>query len=106
VNISFLGNWFNLGENEMSITDKRAKTASAQGKSIRSKPLMQAVGDWLFRGSRVYRLSEPDRMLKTVKVNWEAETTDVQDDYGQIFYDIPWDDLEFWNPEDYHLAEE
>ena len=45
-------------------------------------------------------------MLKTVKVNWEAETTDVQDDYGQIFYDIPWDDLEFWNPEDYHLAEE
>jgi hypothetical protein len=88
------------------MTYKRTKTAPAQGKSIRSKTVMQAVGDWLFRGNRVYILSEPDRMLTTRKIHWDAETSDVQDDDGQMFYDIPWDDLEFWNPEGYHLPDE
>jgi hypothetical protein len=90
----------------MRITEKRANKASAEGKSIRSKPEMQAVGNWLFRGSRVYRLSEPDRMLKTVKINWDAETTDVQDEDGTVLYGISWDRLEFWNPEDYHLPDD
>src|SRR5208337_3978703 len=104
--ISFLGNCPDLGENEMSITDKRAKTASAPGKSIRSKPLMQAVVNWLLRGSRVYMLAAPNRMLTTKRINWDRETTDLEDEDGNVFYDIPWDDLEFWNPEDYHLPDD
>jgi len=82
------------------------RAASAQGKAIPSKTVMQAVGNWLFRGSRVYRLCEPDRMLKTVKINWDAETTDVQGADGTVFYGISWNDLDFWNPEDYHIAGE
>ena len=50
--------------------------------------------------------SEPDRMLKTLKVNWDSETSDVQAQDGTVFRDVPWDELEFWNPEDYHLAGE
>jgi len=88
------------------MTYKRAKTASANGKSSRSKTVMQAVGDWLFRGNRVYILSAPNRMLTTKRINWDRETSDVEDENGNVFYDLPWDDLEFWNPEDYHLADE
>jgi hypothetical protein len=73
---------------------------------IRSKTALRAVGNWLFRGSEVYLLSEPDRTLRTVKINWDAQTTDLRDEDGQVFHDVPWDDLEFWNPEDYHLADE
>ncbi len=29
-----------------------------------------------------------------------------EDEDGNVFYDIPWDDLEFWDPDDYHLADE
>jgi hypothetical protein len=90
----------------MSINDKRAKTASVEGKSIPSKTVMQAVGDWLFRGNRVYKLSVPNRMLTTKRINWDRETSDVQDEDGKVFYDVSWDDLEFWNPEDYHLPED
>ena len=102
--MSSLGNYRDLGDNKM--TNKRAKTASSQGKSIRSKPLMQAVGDWLFRGNQVYMLLAPNRMLTTQRINWDRETSDVQDEDGNVFYDIPWDDLEFWNPEDYHLPDD
>ncbi len=73
---------------------------------MESHSSMQAVGDWLFRGSRIYRVSEPDRMLKTLKVNWDSETSDVQAPDGTVFRDVSWDELEFWNPEDYHLAGE
>jgi len=68
--------------------------------------LTQAIGNWLFGGNRVYRLSEPNRMLKTRKINWDAQTSDVEDAAGTVFYDVPWDELEFRNPEDYHLAGE
>jgi len=90
----------------MRNTNTRAKGTSAQGKTIRSKPLMQAVGDWLFRGNRVYLLSAPNRMLTTKRINWDRETSDVRDKDGNVFYDVSWDDLEFWNPEDYHLPDE
>jgi hypothetical protein len=56
---------------------------------------MQAVGDWLFRGSRVYRLSEPDRMLKQRKIHWNRQTCDVEDEDGTVFYDVSWDDIDF-----------
>jgi len=71
-----------------------------------SKTAMRAIYNWLFRGTHVYRLSDPDRKLTTVKVNWDAQTTDLRDEDGQVFHDVPWDDVEFWNPEDYHLADE
>ena len=51
-------------------------------------------------------LSVPNRMLTTQRINWDRETSDVQDEDGNVFYDIPWDDLEFWNPEDYHLPDD
>ncbi|MGO9570477.1 MAG: hypothetical protein ACLP5H_23345 [Desulfomonilaceae bacterium] len=70
---------------------------------VRSKTVMKAVGNWLFRGSRVYLSSEPDRILRTVKIDWGAGTSDVEDEDGRVFHDISWNDLEFWNPEDYHL---
>ncbi len=73
---------------------------------IEARSSMQAIGDWLFRGSQVYMLGEPDRILKTVRVNWDAQTSDVQAEDGTMFWDVPWDRLEFWNPEDYHLAGE
>ncbi len=88
------------------MTCKRAKTDSVEGKAIRSKTITQAIGDWLFRGNRVYRLCQPDRMLTTKRINWDRETSDVQDEDGGIYYDVSWDDLEFWNPEDYHLPDE
>jgi hypothetical protein len=72
----------------------------------RTSALTQAIGNWLLRGSRVYLSSEPDRMLKTVKINWNRGTSDVEDEHGRVSLDISWDDLEFWNPEDYHLAGE
>jgi len=88
------------------MTYKRAKTASEQGKPIQSKTAMQAIGDWLFRGNQVYMLSAPNRMLKTVRINWGRQSSDVEDEDGNVFYDVCWDDLEFWNPEDYHLPDD
>lgn len=75
-------------------------------KEKRTSALTQAIGNWLLRGSRVYLSSEPDRMLKTVKIDWNRGTSDVEDEDGRVFQDISWDDLEFWNPKDYHLAGE
>ena len=106
MNISFLGNCRDLGENEMRNTDKRTSTASAEGKAIPSKTVMQAIGDWLFRGNQVYMLSAPNRMLKTLRINWGRETSDLRDEDGNVFYDVPWDDIEFQHPEDYHLSDD
>ncbi len=69
----------------MSITDKRAKTASARGKVIRSKTVMRAVGDLLFLGNEVYMLAAPDRMLTVKKIHWDRETTDLEDEQGTGF---------------------
>ena len=38
--------------------------------TIRSQTVIQALGNCLFLGNRVYRLSEPDRLLKQKKINW------------------------------------
>ena len=81
-------------------------TAAQEAQVIRSKTVMQAVGDWLFGGNRVYRLSEPDRILKTRKIHWDRETSDVEDEDGRVFCEIPWDDLEFWDPVEYHFPDE
>lgn len=73
---------------------------------IRSKTLTRAVGDWLFCGNRVYLLPEPDRMLKTRKINWDGETSDVEDEQGRVYREVPWDTLEFWDPVDFHLPDD
>src|SRR5208283_5507892 len=92
-NMSCLGNCRDRGENDMRNTNTRAKDTSAEGKSIPPKTVMQAVGNWLFRGSRVYMLSAPNRMLKTVRINWDRETSDVEDEDGNVFYGVAWDSL-------------
>jgi hypothetical protein len=70
---------------------------------IRSNTVMRAVGDRLFGGNRVYRLSEPNRMLKQRKIHWNRQTCDLEDEDGRVFRDVCWDELEFWEPVDYHL---
>jgi len=71
-----------------------------------SKIAFRAVLDWLFKGTEVYRLSEPDRILKTLKINWDTQTTDLKDKAGTVFRGIPWTDVEFVHPEDYHIPED
>jgi hypothetical protein len=65
--------------------------------------MMRAVGDWLFGKNLVYRLSEPDRMLKQTQIHWDRQTCDVEDEDGRVFHDVSWDDIDFWDPVDYHL---
>ena len=73
---------------------------------ISSKTALRAIGNWLFGGSKVYLLSTPGRMLKQRKIHWDRQTCDVEDTDGRVIYDVPWDDLEFWDPVDYHLPDE
>lgn len=73
---------------------------------IEARSSMQAIGDWLFGGNLVYRLSEPDRVLKQRKIHWDRQTCDVEDEDGNVLHDVPWDDLEFWDPVECHLPEE
>ena len=110
-NTSCLGNCRDRGVIDMNISDKNdfakagpKSTGRRQKEIIRSKTVMQAIGNWLFRGSQVYVLDQPDRTLKTKRINWNRETTDVEDETGTVFNDIPWERLEFRHPEDYHLA--
>ena len=70
----------------------------------RGSVLTQSIGNWLFQGSKVFRISEPNRVLKTIKINWSRGTSDVEDEQGRVFYDIFWDELEFLVPSNYHLA--
>jgi len=74
--------------------------------SLKSKNNVQLVGDWLFRGSRVYMLSEPERMLNTVKINWDEGTSDLKDEAGRVFRGVPWDNLEFWDPIEFHFPDD
>ena len=74
-------------------------------KGEKTSALTQAVGNWLFDGNRVYRLEEPDRMLKQRKIHWGKETCDVEDEDGTVFHDVSWDDLEFADDVDDHLPE-
>jgi hypothetical protein len=90
----------------MRINANRAKGTSVGSKSIRSKTEMQIIGDWLFRGTRVYLLSEPDRMLIQTKIHWNRQTCDVQDEDGRMFFDVPWDSLEFWDEVEFNLPDD
>ncbi len=71
-----------------------------------SQTAYRAILGWLFRGAEVYRLSEPDRILSTLRINWDEQSTDLQDEDGTVFYGVPWADLEFLHPQNYHLAGE
>lgn len=73
---------------------------------IEAYSITQALGDALFRNSRVFLLSEPDRVLKQRKIHWNRQTCDVEDEDGQVFYDVSWDDLEFVDDIEFHLADE
>jgi hypothetical protein len=67
---------------------------------------MQVIGDWLFKGSDVYLLSDPGTRLKVKRINWDAETSDLIDAQGRLYKDVSWDSMEFWSPQDYHLADQ
>jgi hypothetical protein len=75
-------------------------------KTTRSNTEMQAIGDWLFGRNLVYRLLEPDRILKQRKIHWDRQTCDVEDEDGHVFYDVPWDELEFVDDIEFHSPDE
>ena len=66
-----------------------------QKPALKSKPLTQALGDALFRGSHVYKADEPDRVLMVRKINWDRQTSEVEDEKGRIS-ELHWDETEFW----------
>jgi hypothetical protein len=82
------------------------KAPSAESKIIRSKTVIPAIVNWLFGGYRVYRLSEPDRMLKQRKIHWDTQSCDVEDEEGRVYHDVSWDDLEFWDDVEYHFPDD
>jgi hypothetical protein len=59
------------------------------------RTLTQALGDGLYRGTLVCRVDEPDRVLKVRRVNWDRESTLVEDEDGKVF-ELSWDETEFW----------
>lgn len=73
--------------------------------NIKSRTTTTVLGNWLFGGNRVFRLSEPDKMLKQKTIHWDRETCDVEDENDVIYYNVPWDDLEFWDPVEYHISD-
>lgn len=64
-----------------------------------------AIGNWLFGGNRVFRLSDPSKMLTQKTIHWDKETCDVEDQNGTIIYDVPWAELDFWDDMEYHIAD-
>ncbi len=95
----------------MKITDKnelpkakREARGRPQKEVIRSQTVIRAGGDFLFLGNEVYRLAEPDRVLRVKRINWDSQTSDLEDDQGRVYRDVSRDDIEFQHPEDYHLA--
>ena len=73
---------------------------------IEARSIMQAVGDVLFTGDRVYRLVEPDRILRVRRIRWDKETSDLEDERGKVYYNVGWDEQEFWDDVEFHLPEE
>ena len=71
-----------------------------------SQTALRAVIDWLFRGSRLYMISKPDRILKQSKIHWDRQTVDLEGADGELLYDVPWDDVEFVDPPEFHFPEE
>ena len=70
------------------------------------KSSMQAISNWLFGQNPVYRLSEPERILKQRKIHWDRQTSDVEDEDGNVLRDVPWYDLEFVDNIECHLPDE
>jgi hypothetical protein len=77
-----------------------------QTREKRTSALTQAIGNWLFGGNLVYRLSEPDRMLKQRKIHWDRQTCDVEGSDGTMISDVPWDELEFADGVEFHLPDD
>jgi len=73
---------------------------------IETRSVTQVIGDWLFRGTRLYLLSAPGRMLEQRKIHWGRQTCDVEDPDGKVLYEVPWDRLEFWDPVEYNLPDD
>jgi hypothetical protein len=71
-----------------------------------SKNMTQAIGDWLFKGSDVYLLSDPGTRLKVRKINWDRGSSDLEDTEGRFYKDMPWDYIEFWYPIEAHFPDE
>jgi hypothetical protein len=71
-----------------------------------SKKLTQAIGDWLFKGSDVYLLSDPGTRLKVRKIHWDRQSSDLEDAQGRLYKDMSWDFIEFWYPIEAHFPDE
>jgi hypothetical protein len=95
-----------VGETESLLMPWGYVSPWKEAQAERTSTLTQAIGNWLFGGNRVYRISEPDRILKQRKIHWSRETCDVEDEAGRVFYDVSWDDLEFWDPVEYHFPDD
>jgi hypothetical protein len=60
-----------------------------------SKTLTQSLGDALYTGSFVYRVDAPEEKLRVKSINWNRESSWVEDVDGNL-YELPWDEIEFW----------
>lgn len=87
-------------------TNQKAKKRREE--VIRSETVLMAVGSWLFGRCLVYRISEPDRTLRQKTIHWDKGSCDLEDEDGQIYYNVPWDQIEFApdNDIEFHFADE
>ncbi len=82
------------------------KAPSTESKVIRSETVIRAVGDFLFLGNRVYLLIQPDRILTVKKIHWDRKTSDLEDEWGQVYRDVSWDEMEFADDVEYHFPDD
>lgn len=80
--------------------------APLRNEVVGSKTALKAVGDWLFKGSRVYLLCEPGVPLRVTKIHWDRATSDLQDGQGRVYKNVSWNDIDFWDDVDYHLPDD
>jgi len=71
---------------------------------IEAYSITQALGDALFRDIRVFLLSEPETPLRVKRINWNRQSSDLQDSQGRIYRDVSWDDIEFADGEEYRVS--
>lgn len=62
---------------------------------IEAYSITQALGDALFRNSRAFLLSEPGTSLRVKRINWNRQSSDLEDERGRVYHDVSWDDIEF-----------
>ena len=62
--------------------------------------ITQALGDALFKNSRVFLLSKPETVLRVKIIHWSRQTSDLQDERGRVYRDVSWDDIEFADGEE------